>query len=69
MVMAKEESATFNRPGKYIDHSAGQRQGAIGHYASRIVSAMVLSGGIENEEAAVESFHKIVKGIEEGFGK
>jgi hypothetical protein len=62
-------TSTGNYKGTYKDNSAGQRQGAIGHYASRIVAAFVMSNRIETEEDAIVAFNKIVKGIEEGFGK
>jgi hypothetical protein len=52
---------------KYVDNSAGQREGAIGHYASRLVVAFISIGKIETEEEAVKSFHRIKEGIEKDF--
>lgn len=49
--------------------SDGQRQGAIGHYAARIVAARIVAGQIESEEEAVTSFHNLVAGIDAGFYK
>jgi len=53
----------------YRDHSAGQREGAIGHYASRLVSAFIAAGTIDGPDTAVTMFHTIVSGINEKFGK
>jgi len=53
----------------FVDNSKGQREGAIGHYTSRLVSAFVVLGKIETEEAAVESFIRINSKLSETFGK
>jgi hypothetical protein len=67
--MGLVEDKTFNGKTKYVDNSAGQRQGAIGHYASRIVSSFIVAGHVQTVEDAVIKFHVLVEGIESGFGK
>ena len=56
--------------GKYVDPRAeGQRQGAIGHYASRLVHALIIAGQVNDEEQAVRSFNRLVSLLEKDFGK
>ena len=61
--------ATNGKAYKYVDNSVGQRQGALGHYASRIVSAFVATGRIETEEQALEAFNRLVLGLDNSFGQ
>jgi len=53
----------------FVDNSKGQREGAIGHYTSRLVSAFIVLGKIDTEEAAVESFIRMNNKLSEKFGK
>jgi len=56
---------------KYVDPRAeGQRKGAIGHYASRMVAAMITTEGPDCDiEKVARSFHKLVELLEKDFSK
>lgn len=67
MTPGNGETATKPFVSKYKDNSAGQREGAIGHYASRITSALIASGHVQSIEEAIKTFKQLKVGIEENF--
>ena len=69
MVMSKSSDATVPCKPEYKSSSDGQRQGAIGHYASRMTAAFIRSGHIDSPEDAVKLFNDIVAGLDNSFYK
>lgn len=51
----------------YVDHSKGQREGAIGHYASRITAAFIMAGLVTDEKTAASTFKKLHEEIAKDF--
>lgn len=49
------------------DRTNGQRQGAIGHFASRMVAALIMAGHVQDSDTALAEFNKLVDGISKDF--
>lgn len=53
----------------FVDNSKGQREGAIGHYVSRLVSSFVVLGKVDTEDDAIGMFNRLYSKLSETFGK
>ena len=58
---------TGNGKTSFVDNSKGQREGAIGHYASRLTAALITAGAVSDVKGALAAFTELKKGIEAEF--
>jgi len=49
--------------GKYVSNSDGQRKGAIGHYVSRIVASLIVTGEVK-KDTVLAVFGELFEGID-----